>query len=109
VRFGGAIQTTAVGFTALFFCVSVHASELCHAKLRIHTNGSVLFDNVLYTDQSLLKARFVRYKKHNPNCFMNLTADRNIRFETVGHVVLLLQQTGLGGRIGFLTEPRNDP
>ncbi len=83
------------------------AGQYCPSKAHVRTDGSVLFDGVRYADHGKLKTVFAAYKRRNPSCMMLLTADKDARFQAIGSVVLALQETGLLGRVGFLTEPRN--
>jgi biopolymer transport protein ExbD len=84
------------------------ATEGCHSKLLVYTNGSVEFEGSRYSDLGELKIRLIKYKKRNPDCIPAIIADKNIPIQAVGRVVLVFQQAGFL-KVGFLTEPSNEP
>jgi hypothetical protein len=82
--------------------------QSCPARMLIHNNGTILFDGKIFTDQVQLKAYLKGYKTRFPKCRMAFSMDdnQNIRFETLGRVLLLLQETGFEPGVGFVTKPR---
>jgi biopolymer transport protein ExbD len=89
------------------FAPAATAGDLCPVTPVIHTNGTVSLDGKLYSDPAKLKVRLFDYRKHNPNCAMNFHADPGTPFLFIGRVMVMLQQTGNLGKVGFLIEPRN--
>ncbi len=62
-------------------------------------------------DQATLKADLTRSVKtalasHRPFPEVHIRADKNVRFEAVGRVILACQQVGIQ-KVGFITEPHN--
>src|ERR1700742_1291430 len=62
-------------------------------------------------DQATLKAGLVDAVKralasHRPFPEVHIRADKNVRFEAVGRVILACQQVGIQ-KVGFITEPHN--
>ena len=62
-------------------------------------------------DQATLRAQLVDAIKkaiaaHRPLPEVHIRADKNVRFEAVGRVILACQQVGIQ-KVGFITEPHN--
>ena len=81
-------------------------------KLVMHRNNTVTIDGATYAmrepDRSRLKAKLAAYHRRDKNCWVSLNADHEAPIQQMGNVVLLLQQSGFLGSVGFLTEPHND-
>jgi biopolymer transport protein ExbD len=72
------------------------------------TYGSATGDAI---DQATLKSRLADAIKsanaaHRPWPEVHIRADKNVRFEAVGRVILACQQVGIQ-KVGFITEPHN--
>ena len=89
---------------AAFHSATANTSDLCPAKILVHANGAVDFDGESYSDNVKLKLRLAEYWKRHPDCVPSINADRGIRYETVGKVVVMLQEAGFM-KVGYLMEP----
>jgi biopolymer transport protein ExbD len=76
-------------------------------------------ENIFYNDeQTPIDPQTLRYrlvndlyaaqKAHKPFPEVHIRGDKNVRFEAVGRVILACQQAGIQ-KVGFLTEPHNNP
>jgi biopolymer transport protein ExbD len=93
------------------FAISVLAASAAapaRVDLRVEVDGSVDMDGTHFTNDAKLQAAMVILAAKKPRPQLLLHADNGVRFERLGHVLLLMQKTGLSmGKVGFLTEPRN--
>ncbi len=92
---------------SVVFAPAANAWVACSVRTVIHADGTVSMDGKLYSDRAKLKIRLLDYQKHNPNCAMNFHVDPGTPFQAIGRVMVMLQQTGNLGKVGFLIEPRN--
>lgn len=83
-------------------------TKICAVRPLVHSNGSVLFDHIVYSDRLKLTERLREYRGRNPDCMMSVDADVDAKPEVREAVANLLLKAGFSS-VGFLTEPRNDP
>ncbi len=79
--------------------------------IAITADGDIYFNNAP-VDQSELKDKFEDALRRaistgKPLPEVHIRADRDVRFQSVGRVVLACQIAGIQ-KVGFLTEPHND-
>jgi UV DNA damage repair endonuclease len=94
--------------TALCFVTAAQA-ETCNLVVTLSDDGVATMNGVHYVvaadgDMHRLSAALVPFVKRA--CNIHITAGARPRFQTVGRVVLAVQQAG-ALKIGVLTEPRN--
>lgn len=96
--------------TCAAFVPAGRAAPSCHMELFIHKNGDADLNGTRYaaSDGMKLKARVTGYLRRDPACRVDIVTDRDASFMAVGAVIMVMQQAGVA-KIGFLTEPRNDP
>lgn len=73
-------------------------------NVSIDADGKVYW-NQAEVDPATLQTNIAEAAKHEPQPELHLRADREVRYEYVAEVMAAAQQGGLG-KIGFITEPK---
>jgi biopolymer transport protein ExbD len=89
-------------------CFSARAAQACSISVVVHSNGAIEFDGATIKDETKLAALLAQYHKQNPKCAVRVSGDEDIDFRAVGRVIFAMQKAGFL-KVGFLTEPRNQP
>lgn len=74
-------------------------------SLSIDAEGKVTWNNAPVADEAELEANIALAAQRQPQPELHLRADRSVRYERVAEVMAAAQRGGLG-KIGFITEPR---
>jgi biopolymer transport protein ExbD len=74
--------------------------------MRVQNDGTVYVGSKRYTDEAALEKALTELARHNPQPDIHIKSDPVIRFEVIGHVILLMQKCGLHSKVGFITAPR---
>jgi len=69
-------------------------------------DGAIRIDGQRISDPETLKAKLAEFRKAGTEPEVHLRAPQNMKFETIGKAVTLLQKSGVAS-VGFITEPRN--
>lgn len=72
--------------------------------IAVDHDGSVYWNDARLPDYAALLERIKTVAVINPQPEIHIRADRNVRFEAVGRVVVSCQRGGIG-KVGFITEP----
>jgi biopolymer transport protein ExbD len=76
-------------------------------RVRVQQDGSVYLGETRYSDDTKLQTALAALAKEKPAPEFHVTADKTVRFESIGKVFMLMQRAGIAGKIGFITAPRN--
>jgi biopolymer transport protein ExbD len=74
--------------------------------IAVGQNENVYWNNALVSSNDDLLARLKSRSGEKPQPEVHIRADRDVRFEAVGRVVLDCQRAGIV-KVGFLTEPEH--
>ena len=73
-------------------------------SIAIDSEGKVYWNSGLVASQDQLLTLIKGAAVQNPQPEVHIRADKNVRYEFVGRVVVLCQRGGIG-KVGFITEP----
>jgi biopolymer transport protein ExbD len=74
-------------------------------RLQVQDDGSVDLGGIHFTDETKLQAALKALANRQPRPEVHLRGDKNVSFEKLGRIILLMQKAGLAKRVGFTTEP----
>jgi biopolymer transport protein ExbD len=74
-------------------------------SIAIDADGKVYWNSGLVASQDQLLTLIKSASQHDPQPEVHIRADKNVRYEYVGRVVVLCQRGGIG-KVGFITEPQ---
>jgi hypothetical protein len=116
MKFGGNVTPRARGLVAsmiatLVLLVSLPArGQSDQSQFRIDTlamrDGSVEIEGARFDTVDALRSKLVEIKKRHPNSYIDVEYEHGATFKQIGGAILMIQETGIFPRAGFLIEPR---
>jgi biopolymer transport protein ExbD len=74
-------------------------------NIAVDAEGKVYWNSGLVASQEQLLTLIKGAARQNPQPEVHIRADKGVRYESVGRVVVLCQRGGIG-KVGFITEPQ---
>ena len=73
--------------------------------IAVDTDENYYWNDAKIEDNNVLMAKLRQVAVLKPQPEVHIRADKNVRFEAIGRVILACQQAGIQ-KVGFITEPR---